>query len=615
MNSIRWVVSIRWSFFKIRMRQHILKIILQAMFLPVIVLSVSASAQNLLEPHPLDIRSGQAHLLNPSIASYQSSMLQIGMRAFHLGFIDDAAARFRLNYISLVLPRWLPAGLAFAGHAQSISLPIYSQSYVSVALSRRFYHSFSIGLKAGLLSKSYDLSEFNLVDPNDPLFLNQKRFTRLDVGGGVTFWPWPFVSLALSRDHLNQPNVALGQPAHRLQPENHVALAFHFGNVQTAFVTQRDEQGLRPGGFVEVNDPGLGFLRLGIDKLAMRLESRLRLYGPVNLHYALDYPTEELRGETSGSHELALVFEFDRLARLPRLEEAPPFRYTLYVKPNFEPSKPRAYARADVETLEIISKRLQRTIAADVPVQALAAIPSYDLGVLDSSFAAPGLYFNLAQFASADTSAPLLGSYSTDYWHSLRQLSESLNRLPVSEAAIVSSPFARPRAVGLRNYLLQNTTHGLGKVQLGEPRFASRSDSLRFYRRAGNRIIVPTEEVLVLNPPAAIFHVATANFSTRPVLWQLIVEKDAGGTVWEMEGQGYIPQQVVWNWRDDNGEVIAPGYYRYFISWQMPDGVTYSSPMRKFYARKFQRTIKIHVTRKFDGLQQPADEVKMILNR
>jgi hypothetical protein len=409
--------------------------------------------------------------------------------------------------------------------------------------------------------------------------------------------------------------VALGQPAFRLEPENHVALAFYMGNLQTAFITQRDEQGVRAGGFVAVNDPERGFLRLGLDKLGAEFEGRLRLYGPVNLSYAFNYPTAELRGETNGSHEFSLVFEFDHLARLPKLESPPPFRYTFEMPPTFEPSRPRAFLRAETEVLEITAKRLQRTIAPDVPTQALAALSLYDLGVFDSSFVAPPSPFSLTPIAGADTSAKLQGSYSPFYWHSLRQLSQSLQQLPVSQTAIVTSPLAQSRAVALRNYLRQSTPLGLENIKLGVPDFSSQGDSLRLYRRARNRIVVPLEEVLVLNPPAAIFHLTTANFSLPPLRWQLTVEKENGSPVWEMEGQGRIPQQLVWNWRNQRGEVIAPGYYHYFISWQTANGATYSSPVQKFYVKKFQRTITIHVARKFDGLQQPADEVKMILNR
>ena len=597
------------------MRRYISKIVLRILLISSVAGSFPASAQNLLDPHPLDIRSGQAHLLNPSIASYQYSMLQVGMRFFHLGFIDGDAARFRLNYISLILPRWLPANLAFAGHAQSISMPIYSQSYVSVAVSRRFHRQVSVGLKGGLLSKSYDQSEFNLVDPDDPLFRDHRRFTRFDLGAGVTFWPSPFVSVALSRDHWNRPNVALSQPAFQLQPENHIAVAFHFGSLSTAFVTQKREQGLFVGGFVEMSDPELGFARLNVDELAVQLEGRIRVRGPLNLNYAFSYPTGDLRGETSGSHEFALVFEFDRLTRLPRLDKSPEFRYEFQASSYPEPSQARAHVRADVETLEIINQRLQRTVAADVPLHALSAIPSYDLGVLDSSFAAPKLPLYLSPIISADTTAALAGSYSNQYWHSLRQLTATMNQVSVSEAAIVASPFARPRAVSLRNYLLQNTPLGLANLQVGEPRFASRMDSLLFYRPSSNRIIIPTEEMLVLNPSGAIFHIATANFSAPPVRWQLTVEREDGSTIWKMEGRARIPNQLVWNWRDGNDELVTPGYYRYFFSWYAADGTMHSSPARKFYVKRLQRTINIHVARKFDGLQQPADEVKMILNR
>jgi hypothetical protein len=573
------------------------------------------SAQNLLQPHPLDVRSGQAHLLNPSIISYQPGMVQAGMRVFHLGFLEGSAAQFRLNYVSLVLPRWLPEELAFAVHAQSLNMPIYSQSYVSFAASRRFKNFFSAGLKAGLLSKSYDRDEFNLVDPDDPVFKNQKGFTRLDLGAGVTFWPLPSVSISLSRDHLNQPNVALGQAKFNLKGESQLALRYHFGNIQTAFITQRDGQSLRAGGFFQYDDPAWGFLRLGIDKIAVNLESRLQLYGPVSLNYAINYPTADLRGETSGSHEFSLVFELDRLSPLPKMETPPPFRYTFTAPPAFSPPAPRAYLRAENEVLEITARRLQRIIEPDVPTHALAALSAYDLGVFDSSFVSKNFSFNITPIADADTSVKLLGLYSNDYRYSLRQLSENLGKAPEATATIVTNPLAQSRALGLRNYLSENTAFGSNKIQIGVPNFANRLDSLRASRRAGNRLIVPREEVLALNPQAAIFHIATANFSAPPQRWQLTVETETGVTVWKMEGTGWIPQQLVWNWRDNAGRVVAPGYYRYAMSWQTANGALYSSPAGRFYVKKFQRTITIRVSRKFDGLPQPADDVKMILNR
>jgi len=594
------------------------KIISPAIFAIILLFSVSVSAQNLLTPHPLDIRSGQAHLLNPSILSYQPSLVQVGMRVFHLGFLDESAARFRLNYVSVVLPRWLPKELAFAVHAQSLSMPIYSQSYVSFGLSRRYKNLFAVGLKAGLLSKSYDRGDFIGVDPNDPVFKNDKGRTSLDLGGGVTFWPLPSVSISLSRDHLNQPNVALGPAKFNLKGESHLALSYHFGNIQTAFITQRDGQSLRAGGFFQYDNPAWGFVRLGLDKIAMNLESRLQLYGPVSLNYSLNFPTADLRGETSGSHEFALVFELDRLSPLPKLETPPPFRYSFSAPTTFEPSAPRAYLRAENEILEITAKRLQRVIAPDVPAHALAALSSYDLGVLDTSLVSPNLSFRMTPVAEADTAVKLLGLYSTAYRYSLQQLSEDINKTTGTTATIVTNPYAKSRALGLRNYLIENTALGMSKIQIGEPNFATRLDSLRAYRRAGSatrNLVVPREEVLVLNPPAAIFHIATANFSAPPKRWQLIVEKENGAPVWKMDGEGNMPQQLVWNWRDEASKVVAPGYYRYSITWQTQNDALYSSPIGRFYVKKFQRTITIRVARKFDGLQQPADNVKMILNR
>lgn len=578
----------------------------------VALLVAAAPAQNLLEPRPLDLWSGHASLSNPAAMSYQRSMLQAGMRFYHLGFIEGAASRFRLNYISLVLPRWLPQELAFAAHAQSLSLPLYNQTYASVAVSRRLSPLVAVGLKAGVLMRSYDQSEFVLLDANDPVFANGKSKSALDVGVGVTLRPLPFVSLAFSRDHLNQPNLALGEPALRWQAENHLALNLQLGNVQTSLINTRERGAARTGGFVEWSRPDLGFARFSRDQRGWQIEGRGRIYGPVSLNYIFDYPSNELAGNTTGSHEFAFVLEFDRVLRLPRIEPAPQFDYPFEASPDYFLTTARALVKAEAEEMHIVSQRLERIIAPDVPTHALAALSVYDLGSLDTTLQALPAVTPVSAIALTDTSAQLAGSYSTFYRQTLGQLSRSLMQTPATAATIVANPQAMPRALALKNYLGKSA---LSELQVGLPRFASVQDSLRFHRRLGRSAILPQEERVSLSPSAAVFQITSANFYTPPQRWELVVETAAGEPVWRLAGHGRLPNQIVWNWQAKNGKVVAPGFYYYYLSWEGAEGALGKSPQRRLYVRKLQRTVKIEVKRKLEAGAAPADAVEVILHR
>ncbi|MDZ7266879.1 MAG: type IX secretion system membrane protein PorP/SprF [candidate division KSB1 bacterium] len=580
--------------------------------LVVALLAATAPAQNLLAPRPLDLWSGHASLSNPAAISYQRSMLQAGMRFYHLGFIEGAAARFRLNYISLVLPRWLPQELAFAAHAQNLSLPLYNQTYFSAAVSRRLSPLLAVGLKAGVLTRSYDQSEFVLLDANDPVFARGRSKSALDLGVGLTFRPLSFVSFAFSRDHLNQPNLALGQPALRLQAENHLALALHLGNVQTALINTRARGAAHTGGFVEWSRPELGFARFSRDQHGWQLEARSRLYGPLSLNYTFDYPGNELAGNTTGSHEFAFVLEFDRVLRLPRIEPAPQFDYPFTASPDHILTTARALVRAEAEEMQIVAQRLERVIAPDVPTHALAALSVYDLGTLDTTLQALPAVMPVNTVAFADTAAQLAGSYSTFYRQTLGQLSRSLLQTPATAATIVANPQTMSRALALKNYLGKSAR---GELQVGLPRFASVQDSLRFHRRLGRSALLPQEERVTLSPSAAVFQIISANFHAPPRRWELVVETAAGEPVWSLAGHGRLPNQMVWNWQKKDGRVVTPGYYHYYLTWEENNGAPGKSPQRRLYVRKLQRTVKIEVKRKLEASAEPADAIEVILHR
>ena len=585
--------------------------------LAAILLARPAAGQvgaNYFVTDPANLYDWRAALLNPSIGAYQTGAVEFGFKVFQLGFADAGATLFKSGYAVLNLPRRLPANLTFGVQTQAFVTPLLRDTRFQLTLSRAFFQVFSLGVGVGMLGFSYSTDSFDLVDPDDPVFSGGTSRWQPDLSLGLTIVPMSSLVLGVSVRHLNQPAVSLRDNSVRLEPTISVGLAFNFGSLGLHSGGTQLHKGGRPNGFLQLHSDNIGQLQVGYQNEAAWLRGRLRVAGPVSVGYGLSYPLGELQGATKGSHEAFLAYEFDRLKGMPDLLSPP------QGPPPFKPAMPRIdltpqfMALADERTVDIYAKRLVREIARDIDAKVLARIADLQVASIDTSFVERVFPFELEKAVPSDSAKKFRDKYSDRYLASLRRLREDLSSNP-ADVVIIAPESQQHRAMALGEYfreVLRDTEAG---VTLSQARFLSDLDSLRQDAQPKVADLKPVEEIVLLRPDTVRFTIYPISANNTPLEWTLMVETKEGELVFQHDGLTAEVTTVAWDWRDRNGSVISPGYYKYYVQWYDENGQLRVSPSQLLYARKLQRNIHVKITRKYDSSDTAFDKIGIILNK
>ncbi len=173
-------------------------------------------AQRQVLLNPADHSDFWLSSLNPAAMSFCYSRLIAGTEILHAAFVPDRAFGLNEHRLHLTFPYWLPLDLAFGFDLRSFNAPIYSEIAADLLFSKKIFSRLSLGMKLGLEGRSFDRSQFNLVDPNDPLLQGKSlRRNTPNLGLGI-YWSAGAFTAGASLNHLNQANLAFGAKA--LQP-------------------------------------------------------------------------------------------------------------------------------------------------------------------------------------------------------------------------------------------------------------------------------------------------------------------------------------------------------------------------------------------------------------
>ncbi|RMH84583.1 MAG: hypothetical protein D6681_16555 [Calditrichaeota bacterium] len=557
----------------------------------------------------------RASLVNPSLGAYQHGAVEAGFKLMHLGFLDGNATAFKATYALVHLPRWLPHRLAFSARVQHFSGPLLQEFELGVALSRQFWRRFSLGVSLGVRNFSYNREAFDLVDPDDPVFAGGTSRWQPDVAVGLTYIGAAPLIIGVGVTHLNRPAVSLAGDAVRLTPRVHVGVAVHLGGSTVHGGGMRTEHTVAPRGFWQLYGEDVGLLQIGVGNQDAWLRGRLRVRGPVSIGYGFSYPVTGLAGATVGSHEAFVTYEFDRLRKVPPLE-TPPVEWNPFL-PGISRIDvvPQYYTAANVEALDIFEKRLVREVSEELTPEQLARLNAYDLGVLDSSRVDRPFPFELEPVTLPEIGPEDSVRYSREYLRSLKRLRAALQQQEGNPDIVVIAPKTqRKRAALLEKELAEQQPDSAG-VQAARPRFANPEDSLRWSRPVSLEELQKSEELVILRPQRVLFHIYPVLPEKLDPHWKLVIEDQQGRVVRTFTGTSAEQQVVAWNWRDSQGRIIEPGFYRYYIAWRDARGQERHSPARTIYARQLKRRIHIKVTRRFTTPEGDVNSIGIILNK
>lgn len=561
---------------------------------------------------PANLYDWRAELVNPSIGVFQTGAVEMGVKLFHLGFVDNDAAAFQAAYFLLNLPRRLPEQLGLGLQVQSFRAGLFQESEFKLNLSRRLQPNLSLGIGLALRHFGYDRAQFDLVDPDDPVFAGGTSRWQPDLGLGLTYMPLTPLVLTLSVSHLNRPAVTLTGDAVTLDMELRLGVSLNLGGYAAHSNTRFEEENATHA-YLQLQDETVGLLQLGVENRSAWMKSRLNLPGPFRFGYGFSYPLNSLSGTSWGNHETFLVYEFD-----PRRKAAP----VILPEENWEPFDPEMahvdvvpqyYASAGSEVINIFEKQLVRMLDADLDSSRLARLSAFDVGVLDSALHEPVFPYQLEPLTPADSQAVGGKNYAPEYRESLHQLRGTLVENGL-EVVLITPKTQRKRAAGLREYLRQPAGDSLD-VALAQPHYLSREDSLRFARPVNPQDLPASERLVIIQPQSVAFSVLPVLPEQLAPEWELVVEDKSGKTIFRYDGSGAEGREVVWDWRDTAGRIIEPGLYRYYVGWKDQRGEARRSSIRTLYARKLKRNVRILITRTYRSPDGQVDKVGIILNQ
>ena len=570
--------------------------------------SERVQAQQLMLGPAVSLEDPVSAFSNPGVLSFQRPRVAMGARAYHVGIGQGGGVPLRQGMLLLSTPYLLLDELAGGALVQYFDSPIYSRIHFGGSFSYRLSRRMALGVNLAGLSLSYNQDEFVGVDPNDPVFLAGTSKTLFTAGIGFYAQPTAQLSLAAGARNLNRPDLSLVGDGVRDVIQPYLGLGYTLGAFKALLEYGYTQYGsdFRVG--VEAVASSGSFLRLSSTEAfgAGRIDGLLHVGGPLSIHYGYEIPLGSLASSSTGSHTFSVVFEFGRVPDLPEPVVLPPFVYdggNAGITPGTEPS---VFLTASADYLKYIVQEIERSVDTDVPAEALLSLSREDLGIMDSTL--QGAAFSQESNALAEPVSDeiaLLGSYSPLYEASMREIGQVLRGDSVK--LVISGPSTQVmKAAGLRNHLVKAERAPEQQIDVRLPNQVEDPRNLR-----PGDTISPTDSYLILEPAQTTLYIVGALQSISSIGWEVLIEDATSNPVRLFSGAGPLPDTLAWDWRDNNGNIIEPGVYRYQLRWQDEAGDFHLSNQRKVYVQKFLRKTTIEVTRDIGKLKESADEMEI----
>ncbi len=576
-----------------------------------LVAGTSVSAQNMILANPAETTDFRSAFVNPAVLSFQRAQAALGAKVFHLGFADESSP-FRQGFVNIGLPFGISKQIGLGLQAQYFNTPLFSQSNISFAMSRRLGYNYAIGVKVNLFSRGFNRDNFDLVDADDPVFRSGTSQWAGTVGAGLFAFPLPYLSFAIGIDHLNRADISLAGDGVNQPLALHLGAVLNVGLFQAAVSGFYEDGRWIPQTSIKTLVHNKGYAMLGFTENSIQAEGQLQLSGPLSLNYSYEYTLFGDAGIGQGSHAVSLIHQFGRGRALPKFEL--PDEYKVEFRPPDRSMNQESgfYVYSAVDRLEIVEKRLHRQIADDVSKAQLAQLSQYELGVLDSSRTDSATPYEGRAVDLGLIPATLDAPISRKYQRFMGEVAEELIHNDKLKARVITGKESYLRAAGLRRHLRVDA-ESAGQLGYWEPGYDSVEDSLRANRKIGSGPVRTREALTSLSARSTTFQITPVTRMPRPKTWRLLIRDSNGNIAKTFTGSGLPITEVRWDWHTDSGDLVRPGLYNYHLEWIGPDETTNKTELKYISVQKLLRHITIEVTNHPKRIGADADEVNIIL--
>ena len=468
--------------------------------------------------------------VNPAVVSFQYAQISLGLKVFHYGFLPDQNLGIQQTHINGSFPFYLPYGLAVGADLRYFSAGIYSEFNSAIMLSRKVLDRFAIGIKLGIGRYGFAKQDFKLVDADDPLLSGNLGKTVLNLGLGA-FWNPGNWHVGLALDNLNQPDIGRKTTAN-LPQQLSAAVAYDLGKFMPTLLIQNDGNWVRFGAAISAKYQNLGLIRLSYENtMPFKIEAQFNLSRDNSLQYGFDLPQQDMSTVSMGSHELIFTHIFDRGPDI---------------------AQPKILMSTDTLTIfeETIVRNMDREIAPNEIIGIPGLAPEYleptgkyrDLLILPTG--------QLSQWETAPLRLKRYDRFAKEIQWRMRQ-NPDIQLILCADAGTVAD------ARALKNFITQQ-----GVVTAEEIGFAKLTTSGKTKLEGfepGLQQVSRSKPVCSAEKLALTFEVPGKTRQLKE--WEMNILDSNNDVVKSFKGTDKLPDVLEWDWKNNWGELVAPGKY------------------------------------------------------
>ncbi len=534
-------------------------------------------SQNLVVANTANYRDAKSVFINPAVLPFQPSHIMAGMKAFHVGFMPENAFGFRNNYFGVISPFVFNQNMVVGLTGQFFGLPIYQQSQFSFNISHRPFRNISLGIKYNIFTYSYDKSNFDQIDQYDPVFSDGTSKTSHSFGFGLIFFPKSNLNLAITWDHINQPDVSLAKDGIKQPHQFDFGVRYSYKFISTTLNINITDQSSSYSCMVESYFPGSGIIRLGYGTKSAKVEGQLKLLRGFSLIYGYDYPLFDFNEISTGSHQLCFVYDF-AYNRFHTKEETGSIVTDALISDDL------VVTMSDYR-LQIMKKKMKRDFCREITNNHVEFLMEHELGEIDSSqtddnFFKPEYTYNAS--LSDKNLNPKLAEQYKQYLHKISTTNTKANQI-----LVLLNPVNERRLQKVAKHL--KTTD--------DSQFKTKSISCDSITKLEKENIAYYKEIELMFPEKVTFYIRgdKLNYIHN---WLLEIYDYDGHVLRTFQSPDDQLPKIEWDWRDADGNLLQPDKYFYLFRWKDVHGNLLTTRRKDFRVEKIVRQLNVEVLSK-----------------
>ena len=488
--------------------------------------------QRQLLTNPADMTDLWSNQVNPAVISHQFTQFTVGTEVLHLGFDPGKAFGLSEHRFNIAFPYWLPLDLGIGLDLRTFRTSIYSEFETSLLLSRKVMHALSLGLRIGMERRSFNSSEFNLIDLDDPVLTGQGLgHSTANLGVGL-LWQDKGFTFGANIDRVNSPNIA--RQGQSLLPRKFSAgIGYRLGPLIPTLVLNKegDEQILGFNITADINRQAA--LKLRMEQGGpIRFEGQLNLSRDSKLSYGANLPTAPVSAASQGTHQLAYQQILGR-----------------------EPDIGKPLLTMSSNSLNITEERIKRILEAGISASQLRALPD-----LTQEYVDPAHQFGnmvIVPLAGVRAQIPTVNPAEPYKVLANEAIGLSRKRSNPSKVAVRVSPNHRDDAKLFKKIWHKENRHSKRRLLVGYQKPGPKADVTPFT----DNLISVVESDPKLYPARVAFNIEVPGRRRLVNKWHLIVTDEGNNKVRVFSGKGNLPKIIHWDWKNDDGDYVESGVY------------------------------------------------------